>query len=83
MRLKIRCDGKSEKFYKFFLELNKALEPPGQPPSPPLPTPLGRLGWPSSCRRPHPPSPLLPLRQQVVDNTSTAHPNGGGGVFLA
>ena len=24
MRLKIRCDGESEKFYKIFLELNKA-----------------------------------------------------------
>ena len=24
MRLKIRCDGESEKFYKFFWELNKA-----------------------------------------------------------
>ena len=26
MRLKIRCDGESEKFCKFFWELNKALE---------------------------------------------------------
>jgi len=26
MRLKIRCDGKSEKFYKFFWELNKDLK---------------------------------------------------------
>jgi len=25
MRLKIRCDGKCEKFYKIFWELNKAL----------------------------------------------------------
>jgi len=24
MRLKIRCDGESEKFYRFFWELNKA-----------------------------------------------------------
>jgi len=25
MRLKIRCDGESEKFYKIFWELNKAI----------------------------------------------------------
>jgi len=33
MHLKIRCDGKSEKIYKFFWELNKALVIPdlGQP----------------------------------------------------
>jgi len=29
MRLKIRCDGECEKFYKIFWELNKALVIPG------------------------------------------------------